>query len=189
MFQIEKFFSCMFRFQTNRDWPPKTRLIRASSRSFGLPSDIQTAAATSSRGGMTSLEDFLELEWIEGGADDEQPEDQEEQAFHGADGDGDGALRLLLLQHARPARWPWLAGGRWATEMGVAACCVWNKICRANPSPHWLLFCSPPEPALPWHRRRCCRRMLLPPVAACTRGFARNAFDAKRGEPTSNPRL
>lgn len=73
---------------------------------------------------MTSLEDFLELEWIEGGADDEQPDDQAEEAFQGADGDGDGVLRLLLLQHAGAARWPWLAWERWATGM------VWkNAVC------------------------------------------------------------
>jgi hypothetical protein len=73
---------------------------------------------------MTSLEDFLELEWIEGGADDEQPDDQAEEAFQGADGDGDGVLLLLLLQHARAARWPWLAWERWATGM------VWkNAVC------------------------------------------------------------
>ena len=61
---------------------------------------------------MTSLEDFLELEWIEGGADDAQAEDREDEAVDGAAGI-DWALRLLLLQHARAARWPWPAGRRW----------------------------------------------------------------------------
>ena len=69
---------------------------------------------------MGSLEDYLELEWIEGREEERGDAEDEVLGDGDADADADAGAVRLVLEHARAAWWPWHlpAHRRWAPPWG-----------------------------------------------------------------------